>query len=65
MLKIEDNFISSSLKNSFFKTLRNKIDYAILSAMPEELELFSDKFSNLSYSGFRVGEFDFKIYDYQ
>ncbi len=42
-----------------------KIDYAILSAMPEELEFLINKFSNLKYTIIKINELTFKIYDYK
>lgn len=44
---------------------KNKVDCAILSAMPEELELFIQEFSNLEFSEINISGFSFKIYDYQ
>lgn len=41
-----------------------KIDYAIISAMPEELEFFAKEFSDIKYTDVEIGEFSFRVYDY-
>src|SRR5579871_2882051 len=43
----------------------NKVDYAIISAMPEELEFFVDQFSSLPQSESSIREFHFKVYEYK
>lgn len=43
----------------------SKVDYAIISAMPEELDFFMNEFANLNYIEIKIEEFNFVIYDYQ
>lgn len=49
----------------FFKQQNKKVDFAILSPMPEELEFFQKNFSSCSYETIKLHQFEFKIYDYQ
>lgn len=43
----------------------HKIDYAILSAMPEELEFLLNQLSHCDSIKLKVGQFDFGVYTYQ
>ncbi|MBA3660215.1 MAG: cupin domain-containing protein [Gammaproteobacteria bacterium] len=52
------------LKITHPENVPNKIDYAIVSAMPEELEFFINEFAKLEFADVKIGEFEFKIYDY-
>jgi len=61
------NFSTSSLRhasNDFFRPHPKKINFAIFSAMPEELDFFQNTFSQNKYETVRVHEFEFKIYEY-
>lgn len=42
-----------------------KVDFAILSAMPEELEFFKKTFSDKSVTLIQIGNLEFAIYEYQ
>jgi adenosylhomocysteine nucleosidase len=57
--------IENTIINNLFQTLTNRVDYAIISAMPEELEFFTKEFSNLKCIEVEAQGFNFKIYDYQ
>lgn len=43
----------------------HKIDYAIISAMPEEMGFIIREFSNYSCIDIQLNKFEFKIYDYK
>lgn len=60
-----DNCKINDLENSLSKMTAIKVDYAIISAMPEELEFFTEEFSNQHYIEYTVGKFHFKVYDYR
>lgn len=49
----------------FFKQHPKKVDFAILSPMPEELEHLQKAFSSCPYVTLKLNHFEFKIYDYQ
>jgi predicted cupin superfamily sugar epimerase/nucleoside phosphorylase len=49
---------------TFFKTSIKKIDYAIFSAMPEELDYIKYKFKIFPSEHVKLGEFVFTIYNY-
>jgi uncharacterized protein len=44
---------------------KNKADYAILAAMPEELEFFTQQFSGLNHIEITIESCSFHLYDYQ
>src|SRR5690348_14015694 len=48
-----------------FNSRKAIVDYAIISAMPEELEFLTEEFAKLSHIEIKLGDFYFKIYDYQ
>lgn len=62
-----DKYQSGYLTNNFFpnKSGNNKVDYAILSAMPEELEYFLNIFNDCKYKEIILNELSFKIFDYK
>ncbi len=51
--------------SDFFKQRNKKVDYAILAAMPKELEFFEIFFSQYKYETNKAEEFEFKIYIYK
>ena len=53
------------IENELVDFANHKVDYAILSAMPEELDFFLEKFAKNNYLEKRIGDLTFKIYDYQ
>ena len=50
---------------SYHQNLIHPVDYAIISAMPEELDYIKQEFSNLDSSEINIGEFKFIIYNYK
>jgi 5'-methylthioadenosine/S-adenosylhomocysteine nucleosidase len=62
---IDDKKSTLLSNNSIFQNQKNKVDYAIISAMPEELEFVTKEFANLKCAKTNVGGFIFNIYDYQ
>jgi adenosylhomocysteine nucleosidase len=54
-----------SVSNDNLKMNRQtKVDYVIFSAMPEEMEYFLEKFSTSVFTILKIGDFQFKIYEY-
>jgi uncharacterized protein len=66
--KTQQSLNSSTLAlatgGDFFRKKTTKIDCAILSSMPEELEYYDIFFSNTSFELIKIESFTFKIYDY-
>lgn len=54
----------SNVKNFFFKPSLKKIDFAILSAMTEELEYLHLAFTQSKYETITIFNFEFKVYEY-
>ncbi|TAK72880.1 MAG: hypothetical protein EPO11_09455 [Gammaproteobacteria bacterium] len=52
-------------KNFLFQPTKNKLRIAIISAMPEELKFFYDKFSELKATNIKLGQFDSAVYEYK
>jgi len=51
--------------NIFSEKNEKKVDFAILSAMPEELEFYSDYFSSAKSWTKKVNHLEFKVYQYE
>lgn len=56
---------SLSYTDDFFKKIHPKIDFSILSAMPEELTYFEFVLSKNKFKIFTANGFEFKVYQYK
>ena len=63
-MKITATNISLNSSHDFFKQRNRKVDFAILSAMPEELEFFQHFFSQNKCENIAIDGFKFKVYEY-
>ncbi len=56
---------SQQASGEFLDAHSKKVDYAILSAMPEELEFFKAYFSDCKSENIKVCDFSFMLYEYK
>lgn len=50
--------------HDFFKQQNKKVDCAILTSMPKELEFFQNNFSQCKCKNNKVDDLEFKVYEY-
>lgn len=60
----DNNLHHSNQNNTILKHPQKKIDIALISAMPEELEIFKEKFLNCKKQSLTIKGFEFTIYEY-